>query len=45
MLLLPGGCERTEQEYRELLGQAGFNLTKVVKTKSPPDLIEAVRVD
>lgn len=45
MLLLPGGCERTEQEYRDLLAHAGFRLTKVVKTKSPLDLIEAVRVD
>ena len=45
MLLLPGGCERTEREYRELLAQAGFNLTRVIKTKSPLDLIEAVRVD
>ena len=45
MMLLPGGCERTEQEYRDLLAQAGFKLTKVIKTKSPLDLIEAVRVD
>jgi O-methyltransferase. len=45
MLLLPGGCERTELEYRDLLAQAGFQLTKVVKTKSPLDLIEAVRKD
>lgn len=45
MMLLPGGCERTEQEYRDLLAQAGFKLTNVVKTKSPLDLIEAVRID
>jgi hypothetical protein len=45
MMLLPGGCERTEQEYRDLLALAGFRLSKVVKTKSPLDLIEAVRVD
>ena len=45
MLLLPGGCERTEQEYHDLLAQARFKLTRVVKTKSPLDLIEAVRVD
>lgn len=44
MMLLPGGCERTEQEYRVLLAQAGFQLTQVVKTNSPLDLIEAVRV-
>jgi ubiquinone/menaquinone biosynthesis C-methylase UbiE len=45
MLVLPGGCERTEKEYRDLLSQAGFQLTKVVKTKSPLDLIEAIRKD
>jgi O-methyltransferase. len=44
MLLLPGGCERSEREYRDLLAQAGFQLTKVVKNKSPLDLIEAVRI-
>lgn len=44
MLLLPGGCERTEEEYRDLLAQASFKLTKVIKTKSPLDLIEALRV-
>lgn len=45
MMLLPGGCERTEQEYRDLLAEAGFELAKVVKTKAPLDLIEAVRID
>jgi hypothetical protein len=45
MLVLPGGCERTEKEYRDLLAQAGFQLNKVVKTKSPLDLIEAARID
>jgi hypothetical protein len=44
MMLLPGGCERTQQEYRDLLAESGFRLTKVIKTKSPLDLIEAVRI-
>jgi len=44
MMLLPGGSERTEQEYRDLLAESGFKLTKVIKTKSPLDLIEAVRI-
>jgi len=44
MLLLPGGAERTEDEYRELLALGGFRLTRVIKTGSPLDLIEAVRV-
>lgn len=43
MLLLPGGRERTEQEYRDLFAGAGFRLTRVVPTKSPVCVIEAVR--
>jgi O-methyltransferase domain len=35
MLLLTGGCERTEEEYRVLYRAAGFKLTRTVATKSP----------
>ncbi|HZP44891.1 MAG TPA: methyltransferase [Candidatus Binataceae bacterium] len=31
MLRGPGGCERTESEYRELLGKGGFRLTRVAE--------------
>lgn len=41
MLLLPGGRERTEQEFRDLLSGAGFTLTRIVPTKSPLSVIEA----
>jgi hypothetical protein len=34
VLLLTGGCERTEEEYRALYRAAGFELTRVA-TKSP----------
>src|SRR4029450_8362303 len=34
MLLGPGGEERTEAEYAELLGKAGFRLERVVPTES-----------
>jgi hypothetical protein len=43
MLALPGGKERTEAEYRDLLGRAGFKLTRVVPNKSPLCTIEAVK--
>ncbi|MBA2735574.1 MAG: methyltransferase [Pyrinomonadaceae bacterium] len=43
MLTSPGGVERTTEEYRELLAQAGFRLTKIVPTKSPFSIIEAVK--
>jgi ubiquinone/menaquinone biosynthesis C-methylase UbiE len=35
MLLVTGGCERTEAEYAELYRAAGFELTQTVATKSP----------
>ena len=44
MLLIPGGRERTVDEYRALLGSAGLELTRVVGTRSPVSVIEAVPV-
>jgi len=35
MLALPGGVERTENEYRDLLAAGGFRLTRVVPTAVP----------
>jgi hypothetical protein len=45
MLVSPGGAERTEQEYRELLAAAGLRLNRIVPTRSPFSIIEAVRAD
>jgi SAM-dependent methyltransferase len=42
MLLVPGGEERSEVEYRTLLAKAGFRLTRVVPTRTSASLIEAV---
>jgi hypothetical protein len=39
---MTGGAERTEQEYRRLLANAGFRLDRVIGTKSPFSVIEAV---
>ena len=44
MLVLLGGRERTEAEYRDLLGDAGFRLERVIATHSPFQVIEATRV-
>ena len=41
MLVLPGGRERTEDEYRQLLASSGFRLTRVIPTHSPVSVIEA----
>jgi hypothetical protein len=43
MLLIPGGKERTEDEYRDLFAQAGFSLSKIVPTGSEVSVIEAVK--
>jgi hypothetical protein len=43
MLMLPGGKERTAEEFRTLFAGAGFDMTKVVPTKSPLSVVEAVR--
>ncbi|HEX4949147.1 MAG TPA: methyltransferase [Blastocatellia bacterium] len=44
MLVMTGGCERTETEYKELLAQAGFKLTRIVPTEGPASVIEAIRI-
>lgn len=41
MLLIPGGKERTEDEYRTLLDEAGFEITRVVPTSSEVSIVEA----
>jgi ubiquinone/menaquinone biosynthesis C-methylase UbiE len=44
MLVMTGGRERTEQEYRVLLEAAGFKITRLIPTESPMSIIEAVPV-
>ena len=41
MMLLPGGRERSEAEFRRLFASAGFELTRIVPTSSPLSVIEA----
>ena len=41
MLLMPGGRERTEPEWRELMNKAGFEITRIVPTKVAESVIEA----
>jgi hypothetical protein len=43
MLVLPGGQERTEEEYRGLYEAAGFRLTRVVPTTAEVSVIEGVQ--
>ena len=41
MLLLPGGRERSAEEFRGLFDRAGFDLVRIVPTTSPVCVIEA----
>jgi hypothetical protein len=41
MLVIPGGMERTEEEYRKLLAEAGFRLERIVPTRTEMSVIEA----
>ena len=43
MLAFPGGRERTEEEFRRLFAFSGFELTRIVPTKSPLSVIEAIK--
>jgi hypothetical protein len=40
MMVLPGGMERTEAEYRRLFGASGFRLTRIVPTTSWISVLE-----
>ena len=40
MLVTTGGQERSESEYRQLLDSSGFQLTRVVPTKSAVSIVE-----
>lgn len=42
MMLLPGGRERSEAEFRELFARGGFRLVRVIPTNSMVSVLEAV---
>lgn len=44
MLVIPGGIERTEAEYRELFEASGFRLNRIVPTAAGVDVIEGLPV-
>jgi hypothetical protein len=41
MMVLNGGCERTEKDYAILLDQAGLRLNRTITTQGPQSIIEA----
>jgi hypothetical protein len=44
MLVMTGGRERTEAEFRDLYTRSGFRLTRVIPTESPFSVIEGLRI-
>jgi hypothetical protein len=42
MLVMPGGLERTEAEYRDLFAATGFTLTRVMPTSADVSVAEGV---
>jgi SAM-dependent methyltransferase len=43
MLMSPGGVERTEAEFDELLNKSGFKLNRIIPTKGLMSIVEAVK--
>ena len=43
MLVSPGGIERTAEEFRQLLEDAGLKLNRIIPTQSPIGIVEAVK--
>ena len=41
MLVLTGGAERTEHEYRDLLAAAGLRLTDIIPTPTTSSILQA----
>jgi hypothetical protein len=42
--VMTGGRERTEKEYAALFEKSGFEMTRVIATGTPMQIIEAVRI-
>jgi O-methyltransferase/methyltransferase family protein len=45
MLVMNGGRQRTEEEYRQLYAASGLRLTRVIPTRSQFSIVEGVRMD
>ena len=43
MMLIPGGKERTKEEYRTLFDEAGFEITRVIPTTTEINIIEGTK--
>jgi len=44
MLVVTGGSERTANQYRQLFNNAGFNMSRILSTRSPLSIIEGIPI-
>jgi copper chaperone CopZ len=44
MLIFPGGCERTEKEFRDLFAAAGWRLSRIIPTAAADSIVEGIPV-
>jgi hypothetical protein len=42
MLIFPGGCERTEKQFRDLLTAAGWRINRIIPTAAVDSIVEGV---
>jgi O-methyltransferase domain len=42
MLIFPGGCERTEEQFSEIFAAAGWKLSRVIPTRVPESIVEGI---
>lgn len=42
MMVFPGGCERTEKQFRELFAAAGWQLNRVIPTTALDSIVEGI---
>jgi copper chaperone CopZ len=42
MLIFPGGCERTEKEFRDLFAAAGWRLSRIIPTAAADSIVEGI---
>jgi hypothetical protein len=44
MLIFPGGCERTERQFRDLFAAAGWRLSRIIPTAAADSIVEGITV-
>jgi hypothetical protein len=42
MLIFPGGCERTEKQFRQLFAAAGWQLSRIIPTAAADSIVEGI---